>query len=83
MPSPKFVAFVRRARSSHPKELKWRRALQRRPSTTRTDQLTTEARETTYRNQNRVWGARGTSADGLTPRQRRRIRHKQNAGRRG
>lgn len=40
-----------------------------------------EWRTTVYRNQNRVWGARNTSGDGLTPRQRRRVTHKENAAR--
>jgi hypothetical protein len=82
MPSPKFVAFVRRARSSHPKEMRWRKLPKPTPAPAGKT-LPTEARETTYRNQNRVWGARGTSGDGLTARQRQRIRHKENAGRRG
>jgi hypothetical protein len=83
MPSPQFVKFVRRVRSSHPRELKWRKALQRRPKTPTGETLSTEDRETTYRNQNRVWGAQGTSGGGMTARQRQRIRHKENAGRRG
>lgn len=34
-----------------------------------------------YQGQNQTWGARNTGADGLTPRQRRRVKHKANAGR--
>lgn len=41
----------------------------------------TEWRLTTYRNQNRINGVRGTAGDGLTPRQRRRVAHKENAAR--
>lgn len=34
-----------------------------------------------YHSQNQAWGAQGTGRDGLTPRQRRRVKHKANAGR--
>lgn len=38
-------------------------------------------RTRTYHLQNQGWGSRNTGADGLTPRQRRRVKHKANAGR--
>ncbi len=41
----------------------------------------TNLRRMTYQTQNRVHGAVGMDGHGLTARQRRRIRHKENAGR--
>ncbi len=38
-------------------------------------------RQMTYQTQNRVHGAANTGSDGLTSRQRRRVKHKENAGR--
>lgn len=43
--------------------------------------IASDLRRQTYLNQNRVHGAQGTADDGLTPAQRRRIRHKENGGR--
>lgn len=40
-----------------------------------------DLRTQTYQLQNQAWGAQGTGPDGLTPRQRRRVRHKANSGR--
>ena len=45
--------------------------------------IASDLRRQTYLTQNRVHGAQGTGPDGLTSAQRRRIRHKENAGRAG
>jgi hypothetical protein len=43
--------------------------------------IDSDLRRQGYLTQNRVHGATRTGTDGLTPAQRRRIRHKENAGR--
>jgi hypothetical protein len=43
--------------------------------------MASDLRRQLYVTQNQIHGAKGTGPDGLTPTQRRRIRHKENAGR--
>lgn len=57
------------------------RKARRRAIHSRVAALAAELRRNSYLTQNRVHGAQDAGSDGLTPRQRRRIRHKENAGR--